>query len=107
MTEQRQSIKHLLSALEHELRKEDLWQGMPPAPEAFDSQVPFFADQMNFTEWLQWVFIARFHALIAGGHPLPEKCSIAPMAEEALSGTPNVTTVIDILVRIDSLVEQD
>lgn len=74
----------LLDELEKELRHIDLWQGQPPAAEAFESSVPFFADTMDFSQWLQWVFIARFRAIIAGDHPLPRSCDVKPMAEEAM-----------------------
>ena len=86
MTEIRDNLSRLLDQLETEMRQQALWQGSPPPRQAFESSVPFFADRMAFTEWLQWVFVARMRAIIEGGHPLPENCQIAPMAEECLRG---------------------
>lgn len=100
----RRQLSTLLDALEDEMREIALWQGTPPPREAFESSVPFFADQMAFSEWLQWVFVARFRAIIEGGHPLPDNCQVAPMAEEALRGmNTDVSRITMLLVEVDSL----
>jgi uncharacterized protein YqcC (DUF446 family) len=39
---------------------------------------------MDFTQWLQWVFIPHTRALAEAGGPMPEASGIRPMAEEAL-----------------------
>ena len=70
----------LLTDIEQELKALALWNAQPPPAHAFDSTAPFFADRMDFDQWLQWVFLARFRALLDGAHPLPDKCDIAPMA---------------------------
>ena len=72
----------LLANLETEMREIDLWEGQSPPAEAFDSLLPFFYDTMNFSQWLQWVFVARFRAILEGAHQLPPNCEVAPMAEE-------------------------
>lgn len=72
----------LLIEIEGEMKDRDLWSEIPPQPDAFESTVPFFTDRMAFTDWLQWVFVARFQALLEGDHPLPPKSSVHPMAEE-------------------------
>lgn len=103
MAERRTALKNLLAELETEMRARDLWEGSPPPPEAFDSATPFCADTLDFTQWLQWVFIARFRALLGGDHPLPAVCDIAPMAEEALRGLEADTgEVLRLLVEFDS-----
>lgn len=72
----------LLANLETEMREIDLWEAQSPPSAAFDSQLPFSYDTMNFSQWLQWVFVARFRAILDGEHPLPPSCEVAPMAEE-------------------------
>ena len=52
---QRQQLVALLDDLQVELDQQGLWAAQPPAPSAFNSSTPFFADTMNFSEWLQWV----------------------------------------------------
>lgn len=99
----RTDLNALLNELEDTLRHAGLWQGAPPAPEAFLSSVPFSADTLDFSEWLQWVFLARFRALLEGAHPLPGQCDVAPMAEEALKGIEHRGRLVAILARIDAL----
>ena len=82
MNQDRALLSDLLANMETELRANDCWSELPPAPEAFDSQVPFFLDKMDFTDWLQWVFIARFRAILEENHDLPPRCDVAPIAEE-------------------------
>lgn len=97
------ALKNLLDELEQALRTLGTWHQAPPPPEAFESQLPFSADTMAFTEWLQWVFIARFRALLEGQHALPNQCQVAPMAEEALRGMDGeIAPVLAVLARIDA-----
>ena len=99
---QRAQLSSLLDDLQTELDQQGLWTPQPPAPSAFDSSTPFFADTMNFSEWLQWVFIARFRAILEADHPLPGQCDIAPMAEEALKGMEqDVTGIINLIKQFD------
>ena len=100
---QRTQLASLLDDLQTELAQQGLWSPQPPAPSAFDSSTPFFADTMNFSEWLQWVFIARFRAILEADHPLPGQCDIAPMAEEALKGMEQETSqIVQILKQFDA-----
>ncbi|MCC1496925.1 YqcC family protein [Alcanivorax sp. 1008] len=98
------TVSVLLDDIEIELRNLGVWSGQPPSPEAFASNVPFFADRMNFDEWLQWVLLPRFRALIEGALPLPERCQIAPMAEESLKHIEQDTqAIIDLLHQLDGV----
>lgn len=101
MTDRRQ-LKSLLDDMQAELERLDLWETLPPEPEAFQSATPFFADTMKFTQWLQWVFIARFRALLADDHPLPAECDVAPLAEETLRDLQADTDpLVDLLAEFD------
>jgi uncharacterized protein YqcC (DUF446 family) len=94
----------LLDDIETELRNLRIWSAQPPAPAAFASSMPFYADQMSFDEWLQWVLVARFRALIEGSLQLPESCQIAPMAEESLKHIEQDTRIlVDLLHQLDAL----
>ena len=100
--EDRSQLLALLQAIELEMRAQFLWEMVSPPVEAFESQLPFCVDTMRFSQWLQWVFIARFQAIIEGGHPLPARCNIAVMAEEAFKGMEDQTAVvIDLLRQFD------
>ena len=78
----RELLVSLLINLETEMRDVGMWESQAPPVSAFESQLPFSYDTMNFSQWLQWVFIARFRAILDGEHPLPGSCEVAPMAEE-------------------------
>jgi uncharacterized protein YqcC (DUF446 family) len=102
------ALTRMLDDIEAELRSLGSWSGQPPDEQAFASSMPFFADQMRFEEWLQWVLVARFRALLDGDLPLPERCQIAPMAEEALLlPGQDVSRVLALLHQLDALFSDD
>lgn len=80
----RADIRLTLTLLERELRRLDAWEHFAPAPERLASDVPFAHDTLEFTQWVQWIFIPRFRAVLEGNHPLPTACAISPVAEDAL-----------------------
>ena len=71
----------LLYELEEELRQLGWWEQQAPSAQALQSQQPFCVDTLDFTQWLQWIFIPRMHSILAGDHPLPTQCAIHEMAE--------------------------
>lgn len=96
------ALTAILDDLQRELETQGLWSSEPPAPSAFESETPFFADTMDFSEWLQWVFVARFRAMMDAGAPLPASCDVAPMAEEALKEMQqDVSEIINLLKAFD------
>ncbi|PSF09761.1 YqcC family protein [Marinobacter halophilus] len=81
-------ITDSLLQIEIELRQLEVWEVIPPAEEAFQSTEPFCLDTMEFTQWLQFVFLEKMKGLVESGHPLPLVSGIAPMAEEYFRGRP-------------------
>ncbi|OBU03018.1 YqcC family protein [Morganella psychrotolerans] len=77
-----QQIVDILTGIEEEMRAVDLWQGQPPAADAFESKLPFAVDTMNAHEWLQWILIPRLYAVIEQGSALPSAFQITPYFEE-------------------------
>jgi len=75
-----------LLRIEIELRRLEVWEASPPPEHAFQSAQPFCLDTMDFTQWLQFVFLQKMKALVEAGHPLPQVSGIAPMAEEHFRG---------------------
>ena len=91
MTESGDQIGQVADSLlniEMELRKLALWESESPPDEAFESDQPFCIDTLEFTQWLQFVFVARMKVIIENDHPLPSASGIAPMAEEHFRGRP-------------------
>lgn len=74
-----------LIQIEIELRQLGVWESRPPPREALQSTQPFGIDRLEFTQWLQFVFISRMKVLLEAGQPLPEVSGMAPMAEEHFS----------------------
>lgn len=96
----------LLQQMEMVMRQHRLWEPVSPPPEAFESNLPFCVDTMVFSQWLQWIFIARFRALLQGNLPLPSQCNVSVMAEEAFKGIePDLQELIEILRQFDQLFE--
>ncbi|MCC5852155.1 MAG: YqcC family protein [Alkalimonas sp.] len=80
-----QHIVAALTEIKTELIALELWSSLPPSPEALASTAPFCCDTLPFEQWLQFVLLPRMQALLDGGHPLPTKVSILPMAEVAFA----------------------
>lgn len=75
-----------LLQIELELRQLQVWESGPPPESAFQSSEPFCLDTMEFTQWLQFVFLHKMKMLVETGQPLPSVSGIAPMAEEHFRG---------------------
>ncbi|MGM0571437.1 YqcC family protein [Marinobacter sp.] len=77
-----------LLSIEAEMRRIEVWSSEPPSDEALASTQPFCIDTLAFTEWLQFVFLARMKVIVEQGHGLPDVSGIAPMAEEYFRARP-------------------
>ena len=77
-------IGDVLLELEAELRLLDWWQEDKPPARALASQQPFCMDELDFEQWLQWVFLPRMKAILESGQPLPSQSGIFVYAEECL-----------------------
>ncbi|WP_457669296.1 YqcC family protein [Thiolapillus sp.] len=108
MSDDYQELSQYLQRLETELRRLGWWSDLPPDDKAFESTAPFCHDCMTLDQWLQWVFIPNFQALIRSEQPLPEKCAIAPMGEISWSEEPpeTVAELIRLMQDIDALVSR-
>lgn len=101
------ALAEILMDIEKELRELRLWSAEAPSAEALSSQQPFAVDTLSFQQWLQFIFLPRFYAMIEVRAPLPSVCGVAPMAEQAFQGVDLYTaTLIAHLQRIDVLLTQ-
>lgn len=93
-----------LLGIEAEMRRLRVWSSTPPSPKALRSNQPFCIDTLEFTEWLQFIFLPRMKDLVEGGEELPAISGIAPMAEEHFNARPeNGEALIRELEAIDRL----
>lgn len=94
----------ILTRIEAELRRLGLWSELPPPAAALQSTLPFCFDTLAFEQWLQWVFLPRFWALLQDNSPLPERCGIAPMAEVWFADKPvDAQELVELLRTFDQV----
>lgn len=92
------NIEQLLTELEACLKQKGYWLDIRPNPAAFNSCVPFFADAMDFNQWLQFVFIEKVRGLILNGGNLPKGAHLESMAVDFY---PQDQDIISIVKRLD------
>jgi uncharacterized protein YqcC (DUF446 family) len=103
-----EDVADSLLRIEIELRALAVWSSEPPSEDAMQSTQPFSVDTLQFTEWLQFVFLPRMSALVEAGRQLPTTSGIAPMAEEHFRGRElNGDALIRELMVIDYLLSDD
>ena len=59
------AVMQALETIEQQLQQLALWQGQAPSDAALASRLPFCVDTLEFHEWLQFVLLVRFRALLA------------------------------------------
>src|SRR6056297_2761343 len=100
-------VADCLLNIEMELRQLGLWESEPPSEEAFRSAQPFCIDTLEFTQWLQFVFVERMKIIIENDYPLPSASGIAPMAEEHFRGrSQSGSALVRELAGIDRLLSE-
>lgn len=93
----------LLEQIEACMRSLSMWEAVSPPEAAFASELPFCMDTLRFPQWLQWVFIARFRALLEGDLPLPARCNVATMAQEVFKDEVEMDRLLELLRQFDAL----
>lgn len=97
-------IQQQLIKLEQLLKAQELWQEFPPSSEELSSDKPFAVDTLRLEQWLQFIFIPRFQALLEANLPLSQKMAIAPYAQEAFKNYAQPTAEIEqLLEEMDGL----
>jgi len=101
-------IAELLIDIEAELRQLGLWDRLPPSPEALASDQPFSIDTLTLPQWLQFIFLPNIYRLLEEGQPLPQRCGIAPMAEEYFRGLGMASGALErALLEVDELLSRE
>lgn len=80
-------ILFLLDALEEELKEIKWWEERSPTDEALSSCVPFCADTLTFTQWLQWVYLPKMRDYVITNGKAPAKSNLYAIAEIAWAGS--------------------
>ena len=101
-------IAEILIDIEAQLRQIGQWDRLPPSAEALASTQPFCVDTLTFPQWLQFIFLPTMYSLLEEGAPLPDRCGIAPMAQEYFRGTQLASDdLIRALAAMDALLTEN
>lgn len=100
-------LQTLLIQLQSAMEGDGCWESESPSSEALSSVEPFAVDTLQFTQWLQWLFIPRLLWMLEQGVELPRGSAVAAMAEVCgLFSEQNRTNVVSILKSIDALLNE-
>lgn len=77
-------VKQHLTDLEIALRVHNLWEATPPSAEALANDEPFCVSTLSATQWLQWIFLPRMHALLEANAELPRNFAIFALSRRSL-----------------------
>lgn len=98
--------EHLL-LIERELRVQGWWEDAAPSPEALASVEPFSVDRLDFSQWLQWIFLPRMKVILEQDLPLPNASGILAMAEMVYATRATQSRELRrLLARFDELISQ-
>ncbi len=107
MTQHKQ-VESTLQILQQALMEAGHWSESGISDEALASQQPFCLDTMNFSQWLQFVFIPNIQTLINKQQALPclvKDQGLEPMASEFYIKTEADRTVLAVICQIDELLQ--
>jgi uncharacterized protein YqcC (DUF446 family) len=93
-----------LTRLEALLKQQKLWSDIEPSSAALASTAPFACDTLAFEEWLQFIFIPKFSALINAQQALPSHMQIAPMAAQVWQFNASRQPIIELLISMDDVI---
>lgn len=97
-------VAAVLIDIEAQLRQLGQWDKVPPSADALASDQPFCVDTLTFPQWLQFIFLPALYSMLEEQQVLPERCGIAPMAEEYFRGTGLASgELVESLLRMDQL----
>jgi len=100
----RTEVAEVLIDIEAQLRQLGQWDKIPPSTEALASSQPFCVDTLTLPQWLQFIFLPTLYQMLENEQALPERCGIAPMAEEFFRGSGLATNeLVSALLRMDDL----
>jgi len=92
--------------IEAELRALGRWQDDPPPAEAFESRRPFYGDTMAFTQWLQFVLLARIRQVVAEKGAFPPHSEVGAYAVREFDTDYDAQSLIPTLREFDKFIER-
>ncbi|WPP00620.1 YqcC family protein [Pseudomonas sp. HR96] len=100
-------VAEQLLLIERELRVLGWWDEVAPSPQALASVEPFSVDTLDFSQWLQWIFLPRMKLILEQDLPLPSASGILVMAEMVYANKAEQSRELRrLLARFDELIGQ-
>lgn len=98
-------VKQHLDDLQQVMIAHQLWEAVSPPAEALADENPFCVGALTPTQWLQWIFIPRMHALLAADSALPTNFAVTPYLEEALKEEAYLYALHAPLLKLEQLLK--
>ncbi|MBL4882391.1 MAG: YqcC family protein [Oleispira sp.] len=101
-------VRLVLQTLQKTMLAADHWSDTGISTKALASQQPFCLDTMNFSQWLQFVFISRMQILIDAEQVLPRLAKgqgLEPMASEFYKSTDGDRAIMLLIRQLDDLLQ--
>lgn len=100
----RTELAAVLIDIEAQLRQLGLWDVLSPSEQALASDQPFAVDTLTLPQWLQFIFLPTLYRMLERGQALPERCGIAPMAQEYFKEAGHASATLETaLLQVDVL----
>lgn len=103
-----EQVAAVLQSLQQAMQHSGDWSDSAIHPDALNSQQPFCLDTMNFSQWLQFVFIVKIQVIINAGEELPRLIKgqgIGPMASEFYNRTETDRAILSLVRQLDCLLQ--
>ena len=100
------TIADQLLLIERELRALGWWDDCAPSDEALASVEPFCVDTLDFSQWLQWIFLPRMKFILEQDMALPSASGILQMAEMVYQGRTEALRLMALLKGFDEVIVQ-
>lgn len=98
-------VRTHLNDLQIAMRVHQVWEAKSPSQEDLANTQPFGLGTLSPTQWLQWIFIPRMHALLDSDTDLPRNFSITPYLEEALKEESYLSAIHSPVLEIEKLLK--
>ena len=103
MSARYERITEKISAIEAEMKRLDLWQAEPIAPELLQEPGAFGARSLTFVQWLQFILVPNVRKVVAKKSSLPESSNVAVAAVRNFDGMDEADRLIDLLIEFDKI----
>ncbi len=99
-------VAQMIDRIEAEMRAIGLWQTEALELSRYEFSQAFAMDTMSFSQWLQFVFIARVREIISAHGAFPAQSMVAAQAVRQYDGSPEASKLLSLLSAFDALIEK-